>query len=165
MGELSVPESIMPALFANAGMIVMNWAFVENSLDYWTAIAFHDHNGSTIEPELPRQFGRKITFLRKAFRRLPGLHQFQDEAIGFLDRARHHSNVRHYIVHGVLSGFDAADDETFIFRKIDIDENKTQHVAGTLRIKGAALIAVANDLLAMAQTGQSVAQRMLDALE
>ena len=83
----------------------------------------------------------------------------------YLERAKHHANVRHYIVHGTLSGFDAADDETFIFKKIDVDEHKTQHVVGTLRIKGADLIRVSNDLLAMVTAGHKLTDRILKAVE
>lgn len=165
MRQPSVPEKVMPSLFANVGMIVMNWSFVENSLDAWTAIAFQDCNGSSIERELPRQFDRKMRFLRKCFNRLPELTPWKNEALAYLDRAKALSVVRHYVVHGVLWDFDSANNESFTFQKIDLDENKTQHMLGSLTIAGEDLIASANELLGMASQGQKITHFMLNAFE
>jgi hypothetical protein len=165
MREPSVPEEVMPSLFANIGMIVMNWSFVENSLDAWTAIAYQNCNGASVERELPRMFDRKVRFLRKCFNRLPELAPWKDDALHYLDRARALSETRHYVVHGVLSDFDKDHDESFTFQKIDLDENRTQHVIGSLTIPGEKLIDAANELLAMANQGHRISSSMLNALE
>jgi hypothetical protein len=157
-------EAMMPYLFSTVGMIVMNWTFVENALDYWTAIAFQDHGGSKLEAEMPRQFDRKVRFLRRAFARLPSLAAFRDEALSHVNRAKQLSNVRHYVVHGCLGGFDA-ETETFTFSKIDVDQDKINHVVGQLRITGTDLNDAADELLEMARTGQQLTFRILETPE
>lgn len=165
MRQPSVPEDVMPSLFANVGMIVMSWSFIENSLDAWTAIAFHDCNGVSIERELPRQFDRKVRFLRKCFNRLPELAPWKDECLRFLGRAKELAEIRHYMVHGTLSDFDEKNDESFTFQKIDLDENKTQHLFGSLTIPGAQLISAAEELSDMASQGVGLSNSILNAME
>lgn len=154
----------MPATFSCVGMIIVSWTFVENALDAWTAVAFQDHNGETIERELPQQFGRKITFLKKCFRRLPGLAPFRDEAIPFLERAKVLSNVRNYVAHGTLSHFDPAD-ASYIFVKIGLADDKKQHQFGELRILGTELVSVGNEISDMARKGQKLTFRLMEAGE
>lgn len=163
--DLLPPEEVMPSLFANIGMIVLNWNFAENNLDAWTALAYGGCGGSAIEKEIPRQFGRKVAFLRKAFNRLDPLKPFAAEALPYVERAKVLSDVRHYVAHGVLQGFDAADNETFIFQKLDISAEKTAHILGELRIPGEHLIRAANELLLMAAYGQKLTLRIVKALE
>lgn len=164
MRERSVPEEVMPSVFGCVGMIVLNWSFVENSLDAWTSISFHDHNGESVERQIPRQFGRKVSFLRKCFRRLPSLAVHADEVSAYLDRAVALANVRNYVVHGTLSDFDPAD-ESFLFVKIDISEDKRQHEFGELKILGTDLIAAANELLVMASRGHEITARLVQSSE
>lgn len=156
---------IMPSLCGGLGMVVLNWSFVENNLDHWTAIAYADFGGSSIEAELPRQFGRKVKFLRKCFRRIPELSTFQDECTTYIDRAEAISTTRHYLVHGVLKGFDPENYESFTFAKIDVSEDKNDHVVGELTIPGAKLLAVGLELLDMIGKGQSLSTRLIKAAE
>lgn len=146
-------------------MIVVQWVFVETALDYWCAIAFQDCGGDAIEAELPRQFKRKVRFLRKAFRQLPQLDRFQGEALPFIEAAVRISNIRHYVTHGALSGFDHADDETFIFNKMDVGEDKVSHIIGTLRIKGADLLAAGLELMELVKGTSDLTDRIMDAIE
>jgi len=164
MRQRSVPEEIMPSLFSCVGMIVVNWTFIENALDGWACAAFHDYPDLRVEKELPRQFGRKLDFLRKSFRRIPGLSPFESEALAFLDRARELSGVRDSVVHGTLSDFDPQD-EVFTFSKIDLTKDKRQHVFGELRIRGADLVSAADELLAMAAQAQELSLRLLKLTE
>lgn len=161
----SIPEEILPSLYSAVGMIVTNWSFVENALDHWTAIVFDDFGGSRIEPEMPRMFGRKVKFLSKCFKRIDALSPFKDDALKVIQRASELSDMRHYIVHGVLSGFDAEDKEAFVFRKIDVSQDKKQHVLGEMRLPGTHLAIGATELLHMASFAQKVSVRLLDAIE
>jgi len=165
MFKRTVPEELMPSLFSGVGMIVMNFAFVENALDAWTALAYHDFGGSRIEKEMPRQFGRKVTFLRKCFSRLDGLKPFSQEALAIVNRARELSDTRHYVAHGVLAGFDAEDDETFYFRKIDISDDKTEHVLGEMRLPGQHIIWASTELAMMAVAGQKLTARISESVK
>jgi hypothetical protein len=161
----SIPEEILPALYSSIGMIVTNWSFVENALDHWTAIVFHDFGGSKIEAEMPRMFGRKVKFLSKCFRRIEALSPFKDDAMKVIRRACELSDMRHFVVHGVLSGFDAEDSETFVFRKIDVSEDKKQHLLGEMRLPGEHLVMGGTELINMASFAQKVSARLLDATE
>ena len=146
-------------------MIAVNWSFVENSLDSWAASAFSSYGGNQIEKEMPRQFSRKVKFLRKCFNRLPGLSPFAAHSTAILERATALADTRHYVIHGVLAGFIADEDETFVFRKIDISDDKQSHVLGELRIPGRHLIMAGNELLVMASHAQQISARILNAIE
>lgn len=162
MKDRSVPEEIIPTTFSCVGMIIVNWTFVENALDAWTAIAFHEHNASSIERQLPKMFGRKVKFLKKCFRRLPGLAPFSDEAIAFIERANELSEIRHYVAHGTLSHFDTTD-ESFIFAKIGLSDDKQQHEFGELRILGTDLLTAGTKLTDMARQGQKLTYHIMKA--
>jgi hypothetical protein len=146
-------------------MIVTNWSFVENALDHWTAIVFHDFNGASIEKEMPRMFGRKVKFLSKCFRRIEALSPFKEDAMKVIRRCCELSDMRHFVVHGVLSGFDADDNETFVFRKIDVSEDKKEHVLGEMRLPGDHLVIAGTELIQMAAFAQKVSARLLDAVK
>jgi len=165
MVDRPISEELMPALYTNAGMIVLNWTLVESSFDHWTAIAFHSKGGSELEAELPRMFGRKMTFLSKAFKRLPGLAPFASEALVCVGRANKLSELRHYVAHGMATHFDADNDETFTFQKTDITDDKQWHYTGTLRVKGSDLAGASVELTKLAQQTQALTLRLLETLE
>jgi hypothetical protein len=48
MFKPTIPEELLPTLFSAVGMIVMNFSFVENTLDAMTAMAFRDFGGNAI---------------------------------------------------------------------------------------------------------------------
>jgi hypothetical protein len=109
---------------------------------------------------MPRQLARKIRFLRKCFTRLDGLSPFATEALAIVNRLDQLSDTRHFVVHGVLSGFDAEADETFYFRKIDISDDKKQHILGEMRLPGQHIHWAAEELILMAHTGQELMLRI-----
>ncbi|MCD1634144.1 hypothetical protein K7H91_10190 [Martelella mediterranea] len=160
----SVPKEVIPDLYAMVGMVIANWTFVENSLDAWAAIAYHDHGGNKVEPELPRQFSRKVKFLRKCFNRLSSLAPFKEEALSLISKSEGLSEVRHYVAHGVLSDFDQSD-ESFRFIKIDMTSDKKQHIIGELHITAVKLLQAGTDLVEMAAEGQRITGNLLDAGE
>lgn len=162
--DRSVPLDIIPHVFGSIGMIVVSWTFVENNLDAWSAITYHDHDGSSIEKKLPKPLSRKIGFLRKCFEQIDTLSTFTEEVIAYLDRVSALSETRHYVVHGVLSHYESSD-ASFLFMKIDMDAEKKQHIMGQLHILGIDLVKAGVELAEMAKTGQAITQRLLNATE
>jgi len=146
-------------------MIVTNWSFAENGLDHWTAIVFHDFGGSNIEKEMPRMFGRKVSFLKACFRKIDDLAPFKEDASKFITRMVELSDMRHYVVHGVLAGFDKEDQETFVFRKIDVSEDKKEHVLGEMRLPGDHLVLGGVELIDLASFAQKLSARMVQAIK
>ncbi|HEY8595999.1 MAG TPA: hypothetical protein VIL84_12220 [Devosiaceae bacterium] len=164
MREPSVSPEIMPHIITSVGMLVLNWSFVENTLDMWTAIAYRDVGGDEIEKEIPKMFSRKVKYLRKCFRRLAPLAPHRKACLHFVERAKAISDIRHNIVHGTLSDYDP-ETEMITFSILELNPDKTQHIAGKAKIVGRDLIGFANELLAMASTGPVLTQSILDSLE
>lgn len=156
----SVPEEIVPTFYSCVGMIIVNWTFVENSLDAWSAIAFHDHGGSGIEAKLPKQFASKTSFLKKCFEHLPTLSPYANEARCFIDKVSDLSTIRHYVAHGTLSHFDPSD-ASFKFVKIDMTPDKKEHKFGELHILGTDLVKAGEELNDLAEQGQEITRRLL----
>jgi hypothetical protein len=150
----------MPHVFGSVGMIVVSWTFVENNLDAWSAIAYHDHGGSTIQAKLPKQLSTKIGFLKKCVAQLSTLSDFAEDLNDYLDRVVAWSETRHYVVHGVLSDYDPSD-ASFLFIKINTDAAKKQHIVGQLRILGTDLVRAGLELTEMGRAGQSITERLL----
>jgi hypothetical protein len=90
------------------GYLTMGWATLEICLDFAIAIAFQRCGGNALEPEIPRSFSRKVTFLRKSFQQLESLREFETQGIALLDRASELSDTRHTVVHGAISAVEGA---------------------------------------------------------
>lgn len=164
MRQRSVPEEVMPALFSCVGMIVVNWTFIENALDGWASVAFHDYPALRVEADLPRQFSRKVRFLRKSFRKIPGLAPFKDEAIRLLDRAKELQPIRDHMAHSTLSDYDPENGK-FTFSNIGLSDDNRQHRFGELEILQGNLVSVADELLAMVPQAQHLSLRLLQLSE
>jgi len=161
----SIPEEVLGHLYTMTGMIVTNWSFLENALDHWTAITFQDFRSSEIESKMPRMLGEKIKFLSKCFRRIDGLAPFREDAMKVISRCEELSDMRHYVVHGVLSGYDAEDNATFVFRKIDVAKDKKEHVLGEMRLPANHLISAGTELINMAHFAQTISAHLIQASE
>lgn len=87
-------------LYGAIGRLTVNWARLEAVLDT-TMLIFHEMFGnSENERELPVSLSRKLTYLRKAFKRF----QPEDVATQYLaifDDIQAESDTRHDMVHGV----------------------------------------------------------------
>ena len=159
-----MPADIIPHFYSSVGMIVVNWSFVENNLDAWSALVYHDHGGSSIERKLPKPISRKIKFLEKCFGALQTLTHVRDEAASYISRVKALSKIRNFVVHGVLSEFDPSD-ASFTFLRVDTDPEKKQHVLERLKILGTDLVHAGIELSELAKTGQGVTAKLLDASE
>jgi hypothetical protein len=88
------------------GHIIVNWTFVDTALSTWCAIVYHSVGGKHREPELPRNTSRKLTFLRRCFRRIDALKPYQAEALATLDAAERLAETRNFVAHGSISEYD-----------------------------------------------------------
>src|SRR5712692_2378524 len=91
------------ALCAAIGFVVVNWAIAEQGLDGCVAIVFHNHDGKTIDQEIPRSLSRKVEFLKKCFKRFDSLAPIKDKALEILQRLTVLSDRRHDLVHGAIT--------------------------------------------------------------
>ena len=119
------------------GWVEVNWALYENQLTHWCQLMWVTLNwhgrGRSEEIRIPRAYSRKERYLRAAFKALPQVAQFKDDAIEILDRTRVLAEVRDDLTHGVithmepihgkffLSGLQLKDDGTHSTRDIVFD--------------------------------------------
>jgi hypothetical protein len=71
---LSIPERVHDDLCRAVGYVIVNWAFVDNTLSMWAAEVYHSAGGKHKEAEIPRNFGRKIRSCGAAFGKSPSWH-------------------------------------------------------------------------------------------
>lgn len=82
------------------GLSVIMWAHVEYCLDGAVDLAFKVHN-TDIEPEVPRSFKRKTSYLRRAWQ-LPYIStDMQTRGLALLKKADALSLRRHSLVHSI----------------------------------------------------------------
>jgi hypothetical protein len=87
-------------LYGAIGRLTINWARLESILDT-TMLIFHEMFGnSEHERELPVSLSRKLTYLRKAFRRFQP-KDIAEHHVALLDEVKAESDTRHDMVHGV----------------------------------------------------------------
>lgn len=114
-------------------------------------ILYRGFKGNNIEPEMPRNLQRKITFLRAAFKRLPIGADGIEGYLKFFDRVQAASQTRHDIIHGVV--IDQADNsgEAIMVRAI---RGPNGVVKKRFRV-------ITMDILKAAQEAQDLAARAL----
>jgi hypothetical protein len=98
--------------FAAVGRYTISWAFLETAIDHMVFASHTWAGGNEIEPEMPWAIDRKIKFLRKSFKRLPGFQPFAVEGEMILNDAKKASDNRHDIIHGVIT--DHPEDATIV---------------------------------------------------
>ena len=92
------------------GYIQTNWAQMEQMFDSWIAMIYHNIGGrDMVDNRLPRSFGKKIEFLRKAFKKIRLLNEYAGKAIPLLNRAKALSRQRNDLTHGALSSLEPVD--------------------------------------------------------
>jgi hypothetical protein len=88
--------------FGAIGRLTISWGHLELGLDCMVEILYRGFGGNTIYPEMPRQLQRKITFLRKSFRKLPIGEEAIQGYLKFLDQVETAAQTRHDIIHGIV---------------------------------------------------------------
>ncbi len=90
------------AFFAAVGRLTLSWGHLGIALDSMVEIMYHGFGGREIEPEMPRQLQRKITFLRKAFKKLPIGQKAIQGYLALFDQIEAAAQTRHDIIHGAV---------------------------------------------------------------
>jgi len=100
VGNYSSPED--EEFFGAIGRLTISWAHLELGLDVMVEVLYYGVRENKVDGAIPRALGRKIDFLRAAFKRLP---LPDDAAAGYeslFDAIKTASERRHDIIHGVV---------------------------------------------------------------
>jgi hypothetical protein len=116
------------------GFIVLNWALLEQEIDYLVNVAFIDCGGDVLLKDKdgknkgpPIAIGAKVKFLKNCFRNLTSIRpsptatvlgQYAAEALPLLSAATKLSDERHKLVHGAPATPDADHDGAYSFARM-----------------------------------------------
>ena len=145
------------------GYIAQNWAMLEQTLDAWIAMIYHDIGGrKRVDPKLPRNFLGKTRFLRKAFNALEPLKPFAKEVIPILDKANNMSPKRNDLIHGVLTSMTPINGEwQMLILDLDSPEDeKHWHVARKFTFSPASFQALEAKLVPLAVESAQMGLRL-----
>jgi hypothetical protein len=115
------------------GQLVVGWAFVETMLDMCIAVVYQSIDCTHIEPEIPRSTERKVEFLKKMIKTHRKLTRFQND-LSLLSTAKSLANMRHTVVHGVISEYDDRTG-TVLFVMLDAKPKRHEEVRRKLSFK------------------------------
>lgn len=101
MGNYTSPAD--EALFSAVGRLTISWAHLEFGLDISILILHGMLSEKYREKEIPRALKKKIKYLRKAIRLLPMDDDVLQTFMNFLDKIQDESEVRHDVIHGVVT--------------------------------------------------------------
>jgi hypothetical protein len=120
-------------LYYPAGELIINWSVLDYQLVLIVAALYQNDRGKSLEDQLPREFGRRVRFLRKCISRFPQLQPFATDMRNMLTAAKELVIVRDTLVHGAVSGYDERD-KYYSFKRPDIDKNDDMHQINTIRM-------------------------------
>ena len=66
-------DAALNRICGDVGRLMISWALFEQGLEFCTNLVYHNAGGKHKDRELPRNFSRKVKYLRKRFRDLPVL--------------------------------------------------------------------------------------------
>jgi len=92
------------ATLAAAGAFSLNWSAMEMGLDFLAGVIWHQYGGKTLEDENPKALARKITFLRKACKRLDSIRSASQVIESLMTRIDELTETRHRLIHGAVLG-------------------------------------------------------------
>jgi hypothetical protein len=128
-----ITASRIKPLFRPVGELIINWSVLDSQLIKIVAILYRTDIGKRLESELPREFSRRLRFLRKCVSKTPELAKFAEDIKRMLSTAKQMVVVRDALVHGAISKYDKADGR-YHFVKLDIDKEDDIHIANTVRM-------------------------------
>ena len=103
------------------GVIVVNWNFVEYSLDTCVKVIYHDYGGKTIlkkyENQVPVSMTSKTELLEMCLRKKDNLISFKTQGLSLVKRSLALSKERNTIIHMRLKAKNP--DGSFTFIKTD----------------------------------------------
>ncbi len=154
-----VPQDIIEPLCRAVGWVIVNWTFVEQNLTYWSYAAYH-RGGARFEPKgLPRNFKKKVGFLRKAFREVDFARPFAAECVPYLDAAAIIVKTRDYLAHGTIHNYEPVND-VLVFAKVDNTKDQTDHQHEFLRLPLTDLIEQGNQCVRMTTSMIKISARI-----
>ena len=97
---------------AAIGWVEVNWSLMEAQLDRWCQVMFitlkwRGTDGK--EKEMPRQYSRKVRFLRGGFTKISAMKKHGLDGISILDKADALAETRHDLTHGVITSIESKD--------------------------------------------------------
>jgi len=141
--EPALPESWVPDEYLMAlGRLAIEWASLEQFIDGLCVVAFNQLGGrQQLNEPLPRSFGRKVRFLRKAFTKLAALSRWKKEALALLTSLPVLSAQRHRLIHAAPYAWDEGGNVSLVkfrYEETDFYTDRSQASAAeieTLRKK------------------------------
>jgi hypothetical protein len=147
------PDELMPALTMVLGQLILTWGNIEASLNMAISIIYHDANGKTIEPDIPRTaLWKRIEFMTDCANKLPSLEPHREMIIRLMGRVeRHAERIRNPVLHGFFSDYAPETGQlTFTSLRGNKDHHEVSHLEGSLEDlnrASAAAQALANDVI------------------
>jgi hypothetical protein len=148
-------------LCALVGYVSIQWASIEQDLDYCVAASFHGCGGADIREDLPVSLEAKIDYLKKAYRRLPPLHGLVDEALPLLTDLKVFAQNRHDLVHGVINGIEH---EGGVYTFLRTEYNRTIHSQRKVLVDVKAFPALAKELAGLLGRALNLADHTIQAV-
>lgn len=103
---MQIITPIIDAKYTTIGVIVVNWAFVEDIINSATIYFYHQCGGNTIkayQDEMPRtQFKRKTQFISDCFNKLPSFDKYRSDGLCKINRVNNLCDERDKIIHSVI---------------------------------------------------------------
>lgn len=100
MADHKIPGDV--AFFAAIGRLSIAWAMLEFALDGAISIIHQRLEGHTVEREVPIHIGRKITYLKRCFKKLQPLMPHQQIILPLLQEIQKAVEFRKNIIHGCI---------------------------------------------------------------
>jgi hypothetical protein len=149
----------LDAIAKAVGLVVLQWASAEQSLDLLVASLWHSFNGKRYAKRLPMMLEPKIAFVRACITSEPTLSPYQADAEKLLKRFETLSVVRHDLVHGAAASI-APIDNAFVFAKLDIRDGYHHH--REVRIEASRYPALVDDLVALGREAYELAAKVFE---
>jgi len=120
--QFSGDKSDLDTIAKAIGLVVIQWAQAEQSLDMVVALLWQSFGGEAHARKLPVMLEPKIRFVRVCVTANSDLAEFRADAESLLAEFERLSSLRHDLIHGAVSSI-APIDGHFVFAKLDVREN------------------------------------------
>lgn len=161
LNQRSMSKEAIELFQGPIGQLMLNFAFVDQALDFWLMEIFPHAVKSNIAAKMPFDLGHKIVLLRKCFDRLPKLAREKQQAFKFLDVVERHNKVRNTIAHGAVSHFEKTPSPTMFFARLRYDKAAGVHLMQDEAVSLADLSRVNNETADTVAEMHMVAKRLL----
>jgi hypothetical protein len=120
---LDAQDNDFRALCIAIGFVVVNWAVIEQQIDFLVNATFRDCGGKALrnKGDIPRSLSQKTQFLKDCFKKLAPLKPFAAEGLNLVGRVSNLSTERHDLVHGAITNLEPVNG-VFHFRKVEYEK-------------------------------------------